>query len=145
MTDNILEELINVFGKDLEIWTVNGITVTGYYLICKSYVKYRLFEQLMEDHKGKSGDDTSVLYVNGGNYLVVKYHKPIAPTEFVKQFKDYYQPHNALCEVAENGGTTFVIIKPHDEIMTTTICEDLQNCGFIIVDTVPFIIAYATP
>jgi hypothetical protein len=143
MTDDILEELINVFGNDLEIWTVNGITVTGYYLFCKSYVKYPLFDQIMTDKRGKEYDNTQIFYIRGGNYLVVKYHQPITPSEFIKRFKDVYRPHNVICELSEHGGSLFVIIKAYDEIMEFTISEDLKNCGFDIIDVVPFIIADA--
>jgi hypothetical protein len=145
MVTQIVDELKTLFGNDVWILPVHGITVDGYEVECFSYSKFPLFEHIMRRYqKTLDNPKIKVLYTECGNFLILNIGEPLTPTEFVKELRNYYQPHDKVCELKEDENHIFVIIKPHDNLHDYLLRYDLENCGFeIIDDDLPFIIAVA--
>jgi len=139
----IINELKNIFGDTIRILSVYGITVTGYEVECHSYSRYAVFEYLMKKYQKQfENSSTKVIYTECGNYLILNIGEPITPFEFVKQLRNYYQPHDKVCEVKEDGNNVLIIVKPRDKVHENMLYYDLTNCGFeVIDDAYPFIIA----
>jgi hypothetical protein len=147
MLDEILNGLKRLLTESLAVWEIHGISITGYYLVCTSYIQYPLFENLIKNYRNKlenSSEPIKIFHVHGGNYMIIHYKEPVEPAKCIKEMFDIYATyHNKLCEIKEDEKSIYVIIKPYDEINGYMIEHDLINCGFQIIETIPFIIACA--
>jgi hypothetical protein len=143
--EEIIEEIRTLLGNDVRILSVHGITIDGYEVECHSYSKFPLFEHLMRRYqKAFDYPKTKVLYTECGNFMVLNIGEPLTPSEFIRQLRNHYQPHDKVCELREDDNHVFLIIKPRDKVHDYMLRLDLENCGFEIIDDVlPFIIAIA--